>query len=743
MDGYAEDYCIDSEGEACFKIIEKIRHIDDICPVLVVVAEVILPIVKHNNDDNSATQEGEKAADVRDKIHYISTENAKFCLVRVESEVESRNNLLWRYEKREILSHTNRLKTEIRKLHTRAIGSFDKGDSHAECFDISFGVGGGCHELCGAWISTRYYKEVMIQHIVSLLRGTNTIKARKIQSLPEELQALQPKLQEVANGENADKVHRIIGQEQEQNRIEHIEDTGLSPSRRPLLDPSKYYLPPFHTDLVNGQHSVICDNGEACTRNVNITGDLDETRQVLIGIIEISVPFYIRFRGSSTHKIASAGDRIHYIYSETGRKIWFKVKPTLAVQDNILWCCSKEKVLNHGTLIETTVHNLQTHKTGTFRSKGCDFECFLVSFRIGEEEREYSDVWICSDYYIKVMMPQVISMRHRNPHKKLPFQPKTPELPCIKEHNQQDQHLQSPQLSLPPSSPHPSHKTSNSPKIRLRSRNKGYKREHTMNDNGEAKLNDITDVESIDLTCPILLCVLEVVSTFHRSINTKERIADVGDKIHYIYSEISKKLLFRVESKIRCRNNIFFRRSREEVLGHCNSSSALIYRPQSQEKGVFYSDGIQSECFSIPFGTLHKVQKPVRVWISTKYYMETIVPFMNQLGHEVNLGEILSQLERSRSPLPPQQIVPIDRFKPPQQPILLPQLTQTQKSSQLHKTEQEFQSSKLHKQMQLQSQILQLQLQLYALQHSQIEEEDQSDLDKQDLDLTWVFQGIK
>lgn len=197
---------------------------------------------------------------------------------------------------------------------------------------------------------------------------------------------------------------------------------------------------------------------------------------------------------------------------------------------------------------------------------------------------------------------------------------------------------------------------------------------HVVNDEGEACFRSVSLIQGNptdgNIKKSIMLGTTKVTSSFYKckgGMNkNKEKIADPGDKIIFIYTQDTKHIWFRVESTIKPRDNILWRRERSEVMDHCKGSNidqeVKIFTIVSN--GCSGSKSARSECFLISFGRRKEMKESedsYGVWISSKYYNEKMVPCITQ--SEKCEKEHLSQVQS-------QQHIPncVCPFKPRLQP---------------------------------------------------------------------------
>lgn len=159
---------------------------------------------------------------------------------------------------------------------------------------------------------------------------------------------------------------------------------------------------------------------------------------------------------------------------------------------------------------------------------------------------------------------------------------------------------------------------------------------HIIDNDGDAYLKNVETTGDLTGSRAIPIGVVEVTSTFYKchdgKSKNKEKIADDGDKIYYICADDREYLWFKVESKVEPRNEVLWRRTKNEVMKHGDEVMITVWELQAEMRGMFYSKDVRSECFFVPFGILNKFYKPSGVWISNKYYREVMTPHAKQIN---------------------------------------------------------------------------------------------------------------
>lgn len=185
---------------------------------------------------------------------------------------------------------------------------------------------------------------------------------------------------------------------------------------------------------------------------------------------------------------------------------------------------------------------------------------------------------------------------------------------------------------------------------------------HVIDIDGEACLKNIEVEGDLDSTCTILTGVIKVTSSFYKckvkGSKNKEKIADVGDKIFYIHSENSEKLWFKVESRVKARDNVLWWRPRMEIFGHGISTGTTVFNIQAEKRGLYGPKYSQVGCFYVTFGCKkykREIEEPVGVWIATSFYSNVMVPRIIQLGDIVKYNELVQQSKQQQQQQQAQQ----------------------------------------------------------------------------------------
>lgn len=196
---------------------------------------------------------------------------------------------------------------------------------------------------------------------------------------------------------------------------------------------------------------------------------------------------------------------------------------------------------------------------------------------------------------------------------------------------------------------------------------------HVIDNDGEACLKNIEVEGDLDSTCSILIGVIKVTSSFYKckakGSKNKEKIADVGDRIFYIHSEKSEKLWFKVESKVKARDNVLWWRSRKEIFGHGINTGTTVFDIQAEKRGLYGPKYSQVGCFFVTFGCKkykRKIEDPVGVWIATSFYSNVMVPHIIQLGHIAKYNKLVQQPKQQQA----QQEYEQQLLLPPIEPIM-------------------------------------------------------------------------
>lgn len=194
-----------------------------------------------------------------------------------------------------------------------------------------------------------------------------------------------------------------------------------------------------------------------------------------------------------------------------------------------------------------------------------------------------------------------------------------------------------------------------------------YPKGHVIDNSGKACKKKVVDTGASDEVNLIIVGKLEVTSDYPKNKkgeSTKNKIAKKGETIYYIPLNDSDEWYFKVESKKNSRNNIIWKRHKEELLSHGRNVGFWRYRQQGQRKGLFGPGSSAAECFKIPFGLKVDDHKPSGVWIAANYYREVMLPEVDnsscEIKPEIIDGDPIDEIKSN--PQPVQQLVSYDPY---------------------------------------------------------------------------------
>lgn len=154
-------------------------------------------------------------------------------------------------------------------------------------------------------------------------------------------------------------------------------------------------------------------------------------------------------------------------------------------------------------------------------------------------------------------------------------------------------------------------------------------RHHIIDSNGEACFGSARAKMVTNKTIQILIGVIEITSSIYRpnerNGTSQYRIAGEGEKVSYIFCGDSEYCWFKTKSRRSTRNNIVWRRKKEEVLEHGKEYKKKTIDVNVQKLGEFGPKGSSSACFLVPFGILHRTRREAGIWISTEFYNEKML----------------------------------------------------------------------------------------------------------------------
>ena len=151
---------VDNDGKVMFKSISHIKVNRGSIHIYVAILYVKILIPKNTGKDWKNYANNEKIADVGDEIYVIHCDCDDYCLFKVISGPNSRNEVLWKRKFSDIKKCTILLQEDFMEFVVEKLGMFGPQNSLSSCFFVPFGVKKGGKIQTGVWFSEEYYKKI-------------------------------------------------------------------------------------------------------------------------------------------------------------------------------------------------------------------------------------------------------------------------------------------------------------------------------------------------------------------------------------------------------------------------------------------------------------------------------------------------------------------------------------------------------------------------------------------------------
>ena len=155
---------IDDTGEACLGTIFPTKPVDFICKVLVTSLKVTSIIPRCMN----GTKCRDRIAQEGETVWFVWNGENENVWMKTDSRYDSRDSILHRLPRSCVMEHGEDQETSVLEVRVQQLGEFSPKKSRGKCFLVPFGLIRDKREPTGVWVSAKYYREVMVPHIVSL-----------------------------------------------------------------------------------------------------------------------------------------------------------------------------------------------------------------------------------------------------------------------------------------------------------------------------------------------------------------------------------------------------------------------------------------------------------------------------------------------------------------------------------------------------------------------------------------------
>lgn len=156
---------INDKGEACLGSVRTTGRTDAMysIPVTVLKGTSVMRRCKTDKTKDRKFEEGEP-------VECIWNGESNKVWLKAQSRHNSRDGILYRCKRKDVMDHAEEVGMSVLNVRVQKLGVFGAKRSQSKCFFVPFGKARSNNRKdTGVWVSTKYYNEVMVPQVNSLL----------------------------------------------------------------------------------------------------------------------------------------------------------------------------------------------------------------------------------------------------------------------------------------------------------------------------------------------------------------------------------------------------------------------------------------------------------------------------------------------------------------------------------------------------------------------------------------------